>query len=550
MSKRDAYQAIIDRLNEIGQGQTFFDWVAGLPLYLKGQKFSFDMHPELIELYKDEHPNKVIRKAAQTGVSTYAILFIIWRALKKNAKGVYYGPTNEWVKKFTPDRIDKVLKQIPETKINTDNIFLKEIGSTSIHFLGLDSEINAATVDADTRVVDEACRVNLANMEESWDRLKHSIDPMSLVLSKPEAPGQGIDALFSESDQRYYLYKCPSCGQWNNPVLSWPKCCMPTDKDGTSYAICCKFCAGALDRRKGEWVPMYPDRKDCRGYQVSKLYWTWKKEIITELWNDWCKAKNNKKKKRFWTGDIGVPFAGKGEQITDAILTQNQGSHGFLHLYNCSFMGVDQADLLHIAIGHFEGDNLVCHYFEETEDFGRLNTLMENHGVWCCVIDMKPNTHNAKLFALKYEGLVWVADYNDGEEKEGTAKKDGREVPKIILNRNESLDEVVENIIDRKIILPRETAADIMDTVWLHLKNLRKAKKESKDGKVRECYIEGENHFGMAINYMEAATRLQSVMPTGLAIVPQGASFYGEQNGGEWSEEQADDTHYWEWRRH
>jgi hypothetical protein len=531
MGRREGLEAFKAGLKKIGQGETFFDWVSSLPLYLKGQKFSFDMHPETIALYQDMHPNKVIRKAAQTTISTYAMLFITWRALKKNARGVYYGPTNEWAKKFSTERFDKILKQIPDIKLSgADNVFMKEIGTTSIQILGLDAEINAATVDADTRVVDEACRVNPANMEESHDRLEHSSQPMSLVLSKPEAPGQGIDALFSESDQRYYLFKCPACGQWNNPVLTWPKCCMPADKEGTTYHICCKFCAGPLDARKGEWVPMYPDRTDCRGYQFSHLYWTWKKDHATELMKTWKKANNNKRKKRFWTGKIGVPWAGKGEQITDAILTQNQGDHPFHSLYNCSFMGVDQGDLLHIAIGHLEGEDIVIHYFEETDDFGRLDKLMINHNVWCCVIDLKPNTHDAKKFAIRNEGFAWVADYIDGEEKIGKAEKDGKEVPKIMVSRDESLDETVEAIIDRTIILPRETAADIMDTVRIHLKNLRKEKKESPNGKERQCYIRGENHFGMAINYMRIATTLQNVMPTGLEVLPAGASFYQESN--------------------
>jgi hypothetical protein len=367
-------------------------------------------------------------------------------------------------------------------------------------------------------------------MEESHDRLKHSQNPMSLVLSKPEGPGQGIDLLFSESDQRYFLFKCPACGKYNNPVLSWPDCCLPRDREETTYQICCKYCAGPLDAHQGEWVATYPDRKDIRGYQFSRLYWTWKKDLATELMKDWKKANNNRRKKRFWTGEIGVPWAGKGEQITDAILTQNQGLHGFLHLYNCSFMGVDQGDMLHITIGHLEEENIVIHYFEETDDFGRLDQLMINHGVWCCVIDMKPNTHDAKKFAIRNEGFVFVADYNDGEEKVGKVEKDGVEVPKVMINRDESLDETVEKLIDGTIILPRATAGAIMDTVWLHLKNLRKEKKEGRGGKERQCYIGGENHFGMSTNYMRIATTLQSVMPTGLAIVPQGASFYGDKD--------------------
>lgn len=532
----DGYKAVKENLESIGKGLNFYDWVLSiLPIFLKGEPFSFEQHPELVQLYKDEHPNKKIRKGVQVGASTYAILYIFWRAVKMNKKGGYFGPTDHWVKKFTPDRVDKLIAQIPDVTKRlrkSDSNFLKDLGAVSVHLLGLDSASNVATADLDTRVIDEASIVKQSHREVSKDRLEHSSAPVSIEMSKPEAPGQGIDADFNESDQHYYLFKCPKCGKHNNVVLNWPDCCMPIGPDNSpARYLGCIYCRAQLDPKNAEWVPAYPSRKDSRGYQLSKLYWSWKPGLATTLWKDWKKCKTNIKKKRFWTGKIGVPYAGSALQITDAVLTLNQGEHLLSPFHpGPSFMGVDQGDTLHIVIAHMEGDQLVPHWFETTDNFERLDKLMDLHQVWCAVCDAMPNKHSAKDFAKRNKGYVYIAYYHDGEMTLGKEEKQGEEIPKVTVGRDESIDETIEGLFDQTIILSKRTSGDVMEDVWVQLKNLVKEKKEKANGGEKQSYMRNNNHYGMALNYCRIAKDLPVIIPHGLPLIPAGASFYSGGN--------------------
>lgn len=534
---RDGFSAIRASLESIGRGQNFFDWVQSFPLKLKDEEFSFKQHPELVQLYRDTHPHIVIEKAVQTGASTYAILKIFWRAAMMNRKGGYYGPTDDFIKNFTPDRVDKIISQIPDITRRlrgTDSISLKDLGTVSVYFRGLESASNVASVDLDTVVVDEASIVSQEHRVMTLDRLQHSPDPLIITLSKPETPGQGIDADFNESDQHYYLFKCPACGKWNNPVLSWPDCNMPVDRkneNGPRY-MGCIYCRARLDYDKTEWVPAYPSRKDIRGYQLSHLYWSWKQDLATEMWKVWKKCNTNAKKKRFWTGDIGVPYAGGAFQLTDQILTLNQGSHGLQPFFDgFSFMGVDQGDTLHVAILHYEGNDLVCHWLMETDSFDTLNKLMDRHNVQCAVVDALPNKHSSKGFAKNFMPKVYICYYHEGELTIGDEEKDGEMIPKVTIGRDESLDDTIEKLIDGTLILPARNSGEVMETVWTHGKNMVKVETEGRYGPKKSYKKKNTDHYIMALNYARIAAGLPVVHSYGLPLLPEGASFYGKGGG-------------------
>jgi hypothetical protein len=529
----DGFSAIRASLESIGRGQNFFEWVQSFPLLLKDEPLSFKKHPELIQLYKDEHPNIVLRKGVQTGASTYAILKIFWRAAMMNRKGVYYGPTQEWISTFTPDRVDKIINQIPDVTRRlqgTDSIFLKDLGTVSVHFRGLETMSGVATVDADTIVVDEASIVNQDHRVITLDRLQHSSDPMRITLSKPEMPGQGIDADFNESDQTFYLFKCPKCGKWNNPVLSWPDCCFPVDpnsENGERY-FGCTDCGARLDYDKAEWVPTYPSRKDTRGYQLSRIYWRFK-NVATEMWRTWKKANSNAKKRRFFCGDVGVPYASDATIITDQILIMNQGSHGLQNYCEFpSFMGIDQGNTLHISIAHYEGHELAFHYYKQTESFKTLYKLIDKHFVQCAVIDAGPNAHPAKDFAEEFLGKVYLCYYTKNiAEKIGKLERNGVTIPMVTNNRDETLDALVDGVINGTVRLPRQNAGEVMDTVYTHLKNLVKVEKQGAYGP-RKSYLRGNDHFGHSMNYTLMAAGLPSTVVYGLPLLPVGASFFGK----------------------
>ncbi|MCP4217188.1 MAG: hypothetical protein GY765_21265, partial [bacterium] len=247
---------------------------------LKNGRFSFEQHPELLQLYQDMHPLQVYRKSVQVGCSTAVIVRMLWLAVTKAFKSMYLLPTDKFVKEFTPDRVDSLINNSPFLKSklgDVNNAFQKRLGFATLYFHGLESEGNVASADIDFVVGDEVDISNQMNLVAARDRLEASDLGWFFQLSKTTVPGFGVDEAFQESDQHFRLFKCPHCNTPNNVVeniVQEPLAVLQKKerKSGTVYFFACEKCGKALDPALAEWVPKYPGR-DVRGYQLSQAYW-------------------------------------------------------------------------------------------------------------------------------------------------------------------------------------------------------------------------------------------------------------------------------------
>lgn len=139
--------------------------------------------------------------------------------------------------------------------------------------------------------------------------------------STPTIPGRGVDLLFNKSDQRYWHHKCDKCGHWQ--VLTLEDNIIQVDPDGLdiineqvkdgTYMFICSKCHGELNRwNKGEYVAMYPDRHELRGYHISQMdaVWVSADAIMRNQFH-------YKVKQLFYNYVIGIPYASEGLIITD-----------------------------------------------------------------------------------------------------------------------------------------------------------------------------------------------------------------------------------------
>lgn len=157
-----------------------------------------------------------------------------------------------------------------------------------------------------------------------------SSSPYQIVnrWSTPSAPGVGIDRLFQQSDQHYYMHKCEHCGYYNQmsydpytPEASVENrgnvlCVNPkgidiiakTVVDG-SFQYVCQKCGKPLDRwYNGVWVPKFPERaknnQGTRGYLISQMSAVW--ISIDELKR---KELSSMSKQSFYNYSLGYAFA-------------------------------------------------------------------------------------------------------------------------------------------------------------------------------------------------------------------------------------------------
>ncbi|MGD2087273.1 MAG: phage terminase large subunit family protein [Candidatus Aminicenantes bacterium] len=536
MSDGTGLELLLKRIDKEEKSSVFIDWVLSHDIILKKRQFSFTGFEELKDIYMDMHPRKVIRKGVQIGVTTWAILYKLWKMFIGRLKGIYYAPSKDFFKKFTPDRVDTILKYFPEISLSINGIYLKECGG-SIYFCGLNTRTDVASVDADTLIFDEFDISNQILAEEAKDRLMRSTCPELHMLSKPSLPGFGIDQEFKESDQHFRLMKCPKCNKWNDVIEHFPKNLFPLKKGKGGYLGCMK-CKAELDPAKAKWVPKKPKNKEKRGYHLSQLYWTWKPPGFRSSGDQAYQliqgAEDIDDTKRVHQSVAGLAFAGKLEPITDQVLNECHGVHGLIPFASHSYLGFDQGDWIYIVIGHMVGDKLVVLWYEKTMKWKRLDELMTLFNVWCAVGDALPNKGKAKDWAVKHKGFAYIQYFAEsakssvvrGDEYYDEDMSEEQKVLTVSVNRDESLDKTTGVFQNQKTLLPKKSCEG-MPEFRDHLKNLKKERKEKANGTMVESYVgKVDNHYGMAYNSMRIASKLPVVKPFGLPLYAAGSSFY------------------------
>jgi len=162
-------------------------------------------------------------------------------------------------------------------------------------------------------------------------------------------------------------------------------------------------------------------------------------------------------------------------------------------------MGVDQGKDIHAVIGKKgrQDASQVVH-IGIYQNWKELDRLMNNFHVSRCVVDALPEIRNARAFAERFNGKVYLNYYN--KHQKGHYAWNDKELI-VSCNRTESLDASHREIMDRQIILPKECEAT--RGFALHLHNVAKKLDEDEEtGTKRYVYVKlGPDHFRHAFNY-------------------------------------------------
>lgn len=303
--------------------------IKGAPTTFVSSKNKFKHRPWQQQILDDTHPNKVIEKSRQLGMSevglTEVLHFLITR---ETTKAMYIFPRDQQMADFSKSRIapvlinseyfqniiDKKLDSVATKKLNDSWLFMRSGWGSA---LGEGTDIDFLAIDEYDRMkegVELAFKEGLSASKYGWIRR----------WSTPTVPGRGINGLINKSDQMRYMWKCEHCGEYqyltfqDNLIQVNPKGVNPITQeieDGT-FIIGCKKCKHELNRfGLGEWVPLYPSIKETRGYHISQLdaVWISADDIMRRKFN-------YSSKQLFYNYVIGEPFTSEGIQVTEADL--------------------------------------------------------------------------------------------------------------------------------------------------------------------------------------------------------------------------------------
>lgn len=481
------------------------DWAEKTPVILDGRPFTFERHEYLIEPYRDEHPYQVEMKAAQVGNTTKAMLRAIYAARFMEMRGVLYlFPSRTDVLDFSKSRITPLIEENPETIgawiKDTDSAGLKRIWNTSLYLRGMQSRVGLKSIPVDFIVFDELDEAPQNAVDMAMERMGHSEFKIVAMLSNPTLPDYGIDKAFQQTDQRYWLLKCEKCGTHTCLEDTFPDCLL--EIGGRVIRACCK-CHAELNPSVGEWVAKRPSVTDRRGYHYTQLFshYVDPADILRQF-----RTTNNLTD--FYNLKIGNAYVEATNRLSVPEILSLCGNEGILSSdRGPCFMGVDQGKDLHVVIGkrHAEKKGKIVH-LGVYRDWEELDPLMRGFNVSRCVVDALPETRNARAFAERHRGKVFLNYYQDRQK--GRYAWNEKDLT-VSCNRTESLDASHMEVMRGEVVFPKE--CEVVQEFARHLSNVAKKLEEDEDtGSKRYVYVKlGADHFRHAFNY-EAMARQYS----------------------------------------
>lgn len=502
------------------------EWVTATRL-IDGQKFSFTDHDYLRQIYADESSSMVIRKAAQTGASEYAISRALHFCVRHGGRTIYFFPSDNDVGEFSRDRFAPAVADSDYLRTmvrDTDTAGLKQIGKGSIYFRGTNSRTRMKSVPADFLVFDELDEMVPANVALARKRLGHSKWGWELDVSTPSLPGYGIDAAFQDTDQQHWLLHCPRCSSWwcledlflehhGSPQDPREEIMFIRGKPGWERLTCPK-CSRWLDPGRGVWEAKYPERTK-RGYHISKFLSLVVSQQDKEagcytkpsaLLKEW---KETPFPAEFYNSELGLPYLSAEGGLTEQDLLQAVGPYGMTSRGKGCVMGVDQGNGLHVVIKEPHESGIIfttrVHHEPMTDaTFTHLDHFMTTYDVRACVIDGLPNTHAARAFARRFNGRVWLSYYGNSKGRVSWGR-DAESTPIVNVNRTEALDAWRDAHKMGKRRIPR--IEDEMTNFVTQMTNtLRRVEEDPVTGqKVARWIKRGPDHFAHADSYAEIA---------------------------------------------
>lgn len=465
-------------------------------LMIGGTRFDMSKYPFLKELYHDKvlEQEIIVRKAAQLGWTTWAILVTLWYLDNDtfDNNGLYIFPTRSTCFDFVGGRLDPIISRnelLSAKNIDISNRMLKQIGGRNLYFRGTESEAGLIELPASWIVMDEVDRFKTQGVVSLIKkRAAGAVDKYFKLLSNPTFPEVGIDALFNQSTQAEYFLKCEHCNEWQ-PLTLEDNVDLEHPEKGTH----CRKCKKPIDRHSvGEWVHAYPE-KDALGYTMSQLYSP--TVTIAEIVKDFKNIKSESDRQTFFNMVLGLPYIPKGGKITDKEIARainpdlERGDDGGRD----TFMGIDVGTYL---------DWVVINAADQVVDWGRaqdqaeLEERIAYYNPDRFVIDALPERRLSLDICDSFPDKGAVCFY--------TAQETDKEVGDFTLQFNRirdlRLDRMYHKVRSANIQLPPEVVDSELAN---HLKNLIKVVTENNKGdKVVQFLRYGKpDHLAHALNY-------------------------------------------------
>lgn len=517
-----------------------------------GKPYSINRFPYVRDIMDTASKFNWIKKGAQTGLSETAITLALFTTIREGRDVIYYFPTKSKMAEFSSSRIDDaiILSPFITSACTMKNRDLKRFGAASAFMLGANSDSDLKSTSAGRLIMDEFDEWTPKAVYLALERTSGQIDQDVKVwgFSTPTLPDVGIDLKFKDSTEEWFFFDCPHCGK---PIaLEWDiedetgRHCLHLEDDNAKAAFYqCWRCKKELPHNQkpiwlssGRFQSMTPDgdpfepdaelKRLNRGFYVPQML---SPGVSPEEFAiKWLRgaAGDIDAIREFYNSTVGQPFMEGDHRVADSHLVHAKKIDPFMmqdlgpistkdHLVT---LGVDQGGPVHHwvavswkfdrqrfgdpndrAVGKIIGMGRIM-----ADDWDRIHGLMREYRVQRCVIDYFPQPTEARKFAKRFNGYVYLCQYTNGNAgREIRLTEDGDYGANLVkVDKTAWLSKSLGRIMAGDLLLPADTPEEFESHVKAPIRTMNKDKVQS------EFVMSGPDHYAHALNYSEIALKI------------------------------------------
>lgn len=433
--------------NDIPPEMSFRQWceklgreglkIDGFPFTLDDRpamQFVYDLVPTTIEQAFKQ--SVVLMKCSQVGFTVMEMLVAIYVAMKfEPCKVGLYLPDMKLASAKSSERFLPIIRTIPRAyerlkagilepdgtethKRGEGNVMIRSMGDSRFHFLWTSGKAMTESFPMDVVTFDEVQEMTPGDIEKTRERMSASRIRFTLMGSTANWPDADIHFWYTRGTQHQFHTECPACKQSNILDEYFPNC-IGYDGGMREYRYVCQHCNGWInDPQRGQWIAKASGAAFISLHFPQFLSPTISPRDIIESYNNADDMKN------FYNRKLGKPFLDPSQVPVNLEILNACAAAGMAigvewkQRATNTFMGVDQMGAFNVVIIKerlADGRQAVIHleYIYDPDPFQRTSLLMALYGVQICVVETLPNYNDAKRFAHRHRGKVFLASYAD-----------------------------------------------------------------------------------------------------------------------------------------
>lgn len=454
---------------EEAKTSSYFDWARTGGFVADREPIDFNLWRYVGKIYRavPDNPKDLdvtIQKPAQGGASIWALLLILWIALRGRFQAAYYLPNERYALDFSQDRFIRLVREnkgIHQLMGDPATPHLRRVideGSAStrrllwsiVYFTYVGGEISTESKPLDALIFDEVQAMLPKDIQKTQERIASSALRVIARLSTANFEDGDINYFYKRSDQREFHTRCAcpegvSLTSWFDPEEG-PLCIdrgnganksVPTEP----FYFCprCKTMLGpgggpdrddGLDGMRvqdGDFVPHNPGALGVYGGPAVGLHWGQMlspritARIILSKWDARVDTKD------FFNRVVGRCYTDpKTQPVTEAHCVAAQRE--YLRWgprpqkeVDGTFLGIDQMGHDNRAVIAAKVGGRMQYLWMEVitggDPWKRCAQLMREYRITQCAVEALPNFNEAHRFSREFPGRVFLVNYGDlGEE--------------------------------------------------------------------------------------------------------------------------------------